>query len=137
MYLIFVCAGRHSMRTNCKGKVMFVPDIEAAVEDYYRQVQIPEHIIIALRELVTAEFDRLHATARQKGHAYTAERDALRSERAKLLQAHSPAPSRSTCSPPSKTASSADRRSSTRRSSRATCSTNKRGPPGGLPGTGR
>lgn len=36
----------------------------------------------------TAEFDRLHATARQERNAYTAERDALRDERTKLLQAH-------------------------------------------------
>lgn len=67
---------------------MFVPDIEAAVEDYCRQVQIPERITTALRELITAEFGRLHATARQERHAYTAERDALRAERTKLLQAH-------------------------------------------------
>ncbi len=88
IYPYFLCAGRHSKRTNCERKAMFVPDIEAAVEDYYRNVQIPEHIITALRELITAEFDRLHATARQERHAYTDERDTLRDERAKLLQAH-------------------------------------------------
>ncbi len=88
IYPYFICAGRHSKRTNCERKAMFVPDIEAAVEDYYRHVQIPEHIVTALRELITAEFDRLHATARQERHAYTAERDALRDERTKLLQAH-------------------------------------------------
>ena len=88
IYPYFLCAGRHSKRTTCERKSMFVPDIEAAVEDYYRRVQIPEHIITALRELVTGEFDRLHATARRERHAYTAERDALRDERKKLLQAH-------------------------------------------------
>ncbi|HRV66563.1 MAG: hypothetical protein LCH82_19025 [Actinobacteria bacterium] len=88
IYPYFLCAGRHSKRTTCERKSMFVPDIEAAVEDYYRRVQIPEHIITALRELVTGEFDRLHATARDERHAYTAERDGLRDERKKLLQAH-------------------------------------------------
>ena len=88
IYPYFICAGRHSKRTNCERKAMFVPDIEAAVEDYYRHVQIPEHIVTALRELITAEFDRLHATAWQERDAYTAERDALRDERTKLLQAH-------------------------------------------------
>lgn len=88
IYPYFLCAGRHSKRTTCERKSMFVPDIEAAVEDYYRRVQIPEHIITALRELVTGEFDRLHATARHERHAYTAERDGLRDERKKLLQAH-------------------------------------------------
>ncbi len=28
---------------------MFVPDVETAVEDYYRRIHIPEHIVIALR----------------------------------------------------------------------------------------
>jgi len=40
---------------------MFVPGIEAAVEDYSRHVQIPDHIITALRELVTSEFDQANA----------------------------------------------------------------------------
>ncbi len=44
---------------------MFVPDIEAAVEDVDRRVHIPENIVTALRELVTSEFERLHASARR------------------------------------------------------------------------
>ena len=51
IYPYFLCAGRHAKRTNCERKSMFVPDIEAAVEDYYRHVQIPEHVVTALREL--------------------------------------------------------------------------------------
>ena len=88
IYPYFICAGRHSKRTGCERKSMFVPDIEAAVEDYYRRIQIPEHIVTALRTLITDEFDRLHATAAQERHAHTIERDALRNERGKLLQAH-------------------------------------------------
>ncbi|WP_159500807.1 hypothetical protein [Microbacterium sp. 18062] len=67
---------------------MFVPDLEADVEDYYRRVQIPEQILPTLRELVTSEFDRLHEVAGQEAHAYKIEHDALRDERQKLLQAH-------------------------------------------------
>ena len=88
IYPYFICAGRHSKRTECERKSMFVPDIEAAVEDYYRRIQIPEHIVTALRTLITDEFDRLHAAAIQERHAHTIERDALRNERGKLLQAH-------------------------------------------------
>ncbi|WP_139827668.1 hypothetical protein [Nesterenkonia sp. PF2B19] len=58
------------------------------MEDYYRQVQVPEHVITALRELITAEFDRLSATNRQERQAYQRERDGLVDERTKLLQAH-------------------------------------------------
>jgi site-specific DNA recombinase len=67
---------------------MYVPDIEAAVEDYYRTIQIPAHILAALRELVADEFDRLHTTARQERMTYQAERGDLRDQRTKLLQAH-------------------------------------------------
>lgn len=88
VYPYFICSGRHAKRTNCERKSMFVPDIEAAVENYYRRIQIPDHVLTALRELITAEFDRLHAVAKQEAHAYKAERDALRDERHKLLQAH-------------------------------------------------
>lgn len=56
--------GRHVRRTNCERKSMFVPDIKAAVENYYRHVQIPEHVVTALRELVTSEFDQLHQVAK-------------------------------------------------------------------------
>ncbi|GAA1491016.1 recombinase family protein [Brachybacterium sacelli] len=88
IYPYFICAGRHSKRTNCDRKSMFVPDVEAAVEDYYRRVQIPEHIVTALRELITSEFDRLFATAKTERKAQIAERDRLYDERTKLLQAH-------------------------------------------------
>lgn len=41
IYPYFICAGRHSKHTGYERKSMFVPDIEAAVEDYYRRIQIP------------------------------------------------------------------------------------------------
>lgn len=88
IYPYFMCAGRHSKRTNCEQKAMYIPDVERAVEDYYKQVQIPEHIVTALRELVTSEFDRLQATTKQQQEAYTREREDLITERTKLLQAH-------------------------------------------------
>ena len=67
---------------------MYIPDVERTVEDYYKQVQIPKHIVSALRELVTSEFDRLQATTKQQQEAYTREREDLIAERTKLLQAH-------------------------------------------------
>lgn len=88
IYPYFICAGRHKKRTNCDRKAMYVPDVEAAVEDYYRNVDIPEHIIGALRELIHSEFDRLYATAKSERKAQLAERSRLHDERAKLLQAH-------------------------------------------------
>lgn len=88
IYPYFLCSGRHSKRTNCERHAMYVPDVEAAVEDYYRTIEIPEHIISALRGLVRAEFDQLLDISRRERHAYQAERTDLLDERSKLLQAH-------------------------------------------------
>lgn len=65
-----------------------MPDVEAAVEDYYRRIQIPEHTVPALRSLITAQFSQLHATVKQARNAHVLERDDLQAERSKLLQAH-------------------------------------------------
>ncbi|WP_198668736.1 recombinase family protein [Homoserinimonas sp. OAct 916] len=88
IYPYFICAGRHAKRTNCEQKSMFIPDVEIAVEDYYRRIQIPEHVVSALRTFITAQFDQLHVTAKQERHAHGLERDDLLAERSKLLQAH-------------------------------------------------
>ncbi len=63
-------------------------DIEAAVEDYYRTIQIAPHVVNALRDLIGNHFDQLHDIARRERQAYQAERDDLAQERIKLLQAH-------------------------------------------------
>ncbi|MBK8461480.1 MAG: hypothetical protein IPL43_15955 [Micropruina sp.] len=67
---------------------MFIPDIEAAVEDYYRTIEIPPHIVEALRELIGNYLDQVHDIARNERDAYQAEHDDLAQERSKLLQAH-------------------------------------------------
>lgn len=59
IYPYFLCSGWRSERTTCDCKAMYVPDIEAALEDYCRMVEIPERILGPLREVVYAEFDRL------------------------------------------------------------------------------
>src|SRR5699024_3101561 len=73
---------------NCQRKALYVPDVEAAVEEYYRRIQIPEHTIAALRSFITAQFSQLHATVQQERNAHVLERDDLQAERSKLLQAH-------------------------------------------------
>ncbi|MBL0886170.1 hypothetical protein HGK34_07780 [Myceligenerans sp. I2] len=88
VYPYFMCAGRHAKRTNCLRQAMPVADIEQKVEDYYRQVQIPEHIVTALRHMLTRQFDDLHAASKTERRTLVAERDKLRDERRSLLRAH-------------------------------------------------
>lgn len=88
VYPYFMCAGRHSKRTTCTRQAMPIADIEQQVEDYYRRVQIPEHIVTALRHMLTRQFDDLHAASKAERHTLAAERDKLRDERRSLLHAH-------------------------------------------------
>ena len=88
IYPYFICSGRHTKRTDCQRGAMFVPDIEAAVEDYYHAIQIAPHVVEALREAISNQFDQLHDIARRERHAYQAEHNDLDQERTSLLQAH-------------------------------------------------
>ncbi len=88
VYPYFICAGRHSKRTNCTRQAMPVADIEQKIEDYYRQVQIPEHVVTALRHMLTRQFDDLHIASKAERRTLVTERDQLRDERRSLLHAH-------------------------------------------------
>ncbi len=88
VYPYFICAGRHSKRTNCVRQAMPIEDIERQVEDYYRRTQIPEHIVTALRHMLVRQFDDLHSANKVERHTLAAERDKLRDERRSLLHAH-------------------------------------------------
>lgn len=84
----FICAGRYSKRTNCVRQAMPIEHIERQVEDYYRRVQIPEHIVTALRQMLVRQFDDLHTANKAARHTLAVERDKLRDERRSLLHAH-------------------------------------------------
>ena len=88
VYPYFICAGRHSKRTSCTRQAMPIEHIERQVEDYYRRVQIPEHIVTALRQMLVRQFDDLHTANKAERHTLAVERDQLRDERRSLLHAH-------------------------------------------------
>lgn len=53
-----------------------------------RRVQIPEHIVTALRQMLVRQFDDLHTANKAERHTLAVERDQLRDERRSLLHAH-------------------------------------------------
>lgn len=67
---------------------MPIEHIERHVEDYYRRVQIPEHIVTALRQMLVRQFDDLRSANKAERQTLTVERDKLRNERRSLLHAH-------------------------------------------------
>ncbi|MCL2489142.1 MAG: recombinase family protein [Propionibacteriaceae bacterium] len=88
IYPYFVCAGKHTRRTDCTRRSMPVDRIEAKIEDLYRQITIPAHVASALRHLLTDEFDKLYAQARTDKGKAERDRAGLMAERKQLLQAH-------------------------------------------------
>lgn len=86
LYFYFTCPD--SKRTTCTRQAMPIHDIEEKVEDYYRRVQIPEHIVTALRHILTRQFDDLHAASKAEHHTLAVEHDKARDERRSLLHAH-------------------------------------------------
>lgn len=63
-------------------------DIKQKIEDYYRQVRIPKHIVTALQHMLTRQFDDLHVVNKSERHTLATNRDQLRDERRSLLHAH-------------------------------------------------
>ncbi|MBL3691017.1 recombinase family protein [Leucobacter chromiireducens subsp. chromiireducens] len=88
VYPYFICSGRHSKRTNCIRQAMPIPDVERQVEEHYRRVQIPEHIVTALHHMLIRQFDDLRNASKAERQTFNSEREALRNERRSLLHAH-------------------------------------------------
>jgi hypothetical protein len=59
-YPYFICDGRHSRRATCTRRSMPIAKVEQRVEDYYLRVEVPEQIVVALREMLIRQFDVLH-----------------------------------------------------------------------------
>ena len=88
IYPYFICAGRHSKRTTCTRRAVPVDQVAEKIEAYYRTITIPEHIVTALRKLLTAEFDHLYTKARDTHQTHQREKTALLAKRKQLLDAH-------------------------------------------------
>jgi site-specific DNA recombinase len=87
-YDYFVCLGRHRKRTNCGRQAMRVDSVEAAVERAWGRLKLTYDERIAAKARITAELDQLAKREGRDRHDFEAQRDALLSERGKLLTAH-------------------------------------------------
>ena len=88
IYPYLVCGGRHAKRTNCTRPAVPVDHVAEQIEEHYRHITIPDHIVTALRHLLTAEFDKLYAEASSAYDKHQGEKNKLLTKRKKLLEAH-------------------------------------------------
>ena len=88
VYPYFVCAGRHSKRTNCTRRAVLIEEVERKVEAYYDGLGLTPTQREALTGMLHREFDRLMAGQADELGALTKQRDKLEAEQLKLLEAH-------------------------------------------------
>jgi DNA invertase Pin-like site-specific DNA recombinase len=65
-YPYFYCLGRQKDKNSCPQGYVPVADIEQAVADYWRSVQLPKDRIQALKDVILAEFEGRHAEGEQE-----------------------------------------------------------------------
>ena len=88
VYPYFVCAGRHSKRTECTRGAVLIEDVERLIEDYYTRIQVPPAVRQNLAGFLHHEFDRLMSAEADELAQLTAYRDRLENEQTRLIQAH-------------------------------------------------
>ena len=88
IYPYLVCGGRHSNRTDCDRPAVPLDHVAAQLEQHYRDITIPDHVVTALRSMLTAEFDKLYADAKKTHDKHQGEKNQLLAKRKKLLDAH-------------------------------------------------
>ena len=87
-YRYFVCLGRHQRRTPCDQKAVFISAVETAVEDHYREIEPSITLVNRLKETIREELGSLQQFAEHEKQIQHRRTSVLRSEQAKLLQAH-------------------------------------------------
>ena len=87
-YRYFVCLGRHQRRTTCEQKAVLISKVESGVEEHYADLEPGQNLIGALKATIHEEMDSLQKISGHETRIQHRRIAVLRSERAKLLQAH-------------------------------------------------
>ena len=87
-YPYFVCAGRHSKRTDCKQKATLIDEIERHVEALYDRYSFPPVIRTYLEKFLQDGIQKERAKYETELDGLRRERDRLERKRKKLLEAH-------------------------------------------------
>jgi DNA invertase Pin-like site-specific DNA recombinase len=88
IYPYFVCAGRHSGRTNCTRQAMLIDRVEQLIERYYQSLHIDAQTRHDVAGMMHTAFDNLMATETTELANLATRRTQLEHEQIKVLQAH-------------------------------------------------
>ena len=88
MYDYFGCLGRHKHTTGCDLPYVSVPDVEAAIEDYYDTLALGPETVPEIHDKLTKVAKRKNAAVERRAKRDRKRVIDLEQERRKLLQAH-------------------------------------------------
>jgi site-specific DNA recombinase len=88
LYDYFFCLGRHQRRTGCELPYLSAANIEAAIEDHYATVTLPESRLGQIRDAVRRGMRQLNHQNLAEATRQEKRLVRLRAEREKVLQAH-------------------------------------------------
>lgn len=84
-YHYFVCNGRLSKRTNCTMPAVPIEFCEQAVEDLYRQIEIPDTMVDSMRDKVKGSLREFADSELSEQRRLTNELEALENKQQKLF----------------------------------------------------
>ena len=87
-YTYFYCLGRHTKRTECDEPYTPAKDLEAKIEDLYRDVQLDGEFASAIKRDLEEELDKRESNRARSVEHLTRTLNRLDSERDKLLKAY-------------------------------------------------
>ena len=88
IYPYFVCIGRQKKRNDCTQKALLIEDVEEAVADYYKNVELSPELRMQTEQKILEQIAELREdSGLERTRLVTRQRRAL-SERRKLLEAH-------------------------------------------------
>ncbi len=88
IYPYFMCAGRHSGRTDCTRQAMLISQVEELIERYYRTIQVSAETRYNVAGMLHSGFDKLMTAETNELENLATQRVKLEGEQLKLLQAH-------------------------------------------------
>jgi site-specific DNA recombinase len=87
-YPYFICAGRHSKRTNCTQRAVLIYEVEQKLEEHYRRIQLDPDFRNNVEEMIREEFRAILATGETQRRDLKREREKFDRQREKLMEAH-------------------------------------------------
>ena len=87
-YPYFMCLGRHSKRTDCTQKSVFIDEVEEQIAQYYGKIRLDPVLRERIEAMLLEELEAARTNSQSELKVLKREREKLERQREKLMQAH-------------------------------------------------